>query len=498
MPRRWLPSRTLAPPVTPTGPGDQPVEAAAFAGAIAPVAERVLVSRADRLRFTQSQAQFAESGVRDFEFATDLNDAQPEHVFDRLRWGGLLVFVSAQPRETEALLAHYRDQPEWLIEQEPEPVTQPRFEKLDALHRLPLPASLRRLLLEKRAVYFTARKVLIDSVDRLTAKYSYDVRLERARGKADKRYATDGFVVLKRVPTMEQAIARLQQTCPGVPPARLEAIAAKLVRKVFPIFLTREAAFLKLLQRDLPPDLKTKTPRVMSMEADDNGLVRAMSLKWLRQGGEPISQTDFARQAAELLRALHQQAGVLHLDLRLDNLLVTDAGVCIIDFGSSVRVGEDLSTTATIETMIREMLAASQITRDLERQRRKNLIRSDVFAGLPHPPSPAFDLFALATNMTRPHDNADFKGLVTHDRDSDEGRYFSLLRRRILKPTADEPQIRSVHDLCVELGVPPAKGDNADKPHHAKNKLRPVISDNVLVPPTKRPDTPIAPGISGG
>lgn len=493
----------LQPAPSDATPGEQPAEAAAFAGVLAPVAERVLVRPADQTRFAQSQAQFHISGVRDYEFSTTFHDARPDRVFDRLRWGGQLVFVSTQPREVQQLLGYYRNKPEWLIEHEPESLVCPRFAKLKALSGLPLagaipgaiagaiPGALRRLLLEERAYFFVVRKVLIDPVSRLTAKHSYDVRLVRARGKADQRYATDGFVVLKRVPTMEQAIDRLKQTCPGVPPERLGIIAEKLVRKVFPIFLTREAAFLKLLQRDLPPELKIKTPRVMSMESDDKGLVRAMSMTWLRQGGPPISQTVFAQQAAELLRALHEHVGILHLDLRLDNLLVTDDGVCAIDFGSSVRVGEDLSTTTIIETLVREMLQSSQITRDLERQRRKQLIRSEVFADLPYPVSPAFDLFALATNMTRPHDNADFKGLVTHDRDSDEGQRFSRLRKRILKPTKDESPIRDVHDLCVELGVtndrptpaPGSTGTAAGRPTDPSAvTLRPVILTGPTMP----------------
>lgn len=475
----------LQPAPSDAPPGQQPAEAAAFAGVLAPVAERVLIRPADRVRFAQSQAQFHISGVHDYEFSTTFHDARPDRVFDRLRWGGQLIFVSTQPREVQQLLGYYRNKPEWLIEHEPESLVCPRFEKLKALNQLPLPASLRRLLLEERAYFFVVRKVLIDPVSRLTAKHSYDVRLVRAQGKADQRYATDGFVVLKRVPTMEQAIDRLKQTCPGVPPERLGMIAEKLVRKVFPIFLTREAAFLKLLQRDLPPELKIKTPRVMSMESDDKGLVRAMSMKWLRQGGPPISQTAFAQQSAELLRALHEHVGIMHLDLRLDNLLVTDDGVCAIDFGSSVRVGEDLSTTTIIETLVREMLQSSQITRDLERQRRKQLIRSEVFAGLPYPVSPAFDLFALATNMTRPHDNADFKGLVTHDRDSDEGQRFSRLRKRILKPAKGESPIRSVHDLCVELGVtsdrPTAPGPTRPADPSAVT-LKPVILTGPTMP----------------
>lgn len=465
---------------------------------VAAVAERVLTRASDRTRFAQSEAQFGVSGVRDYEFNATPADADPDATFDRLRWGGQLVFVSKQSHAVDQLLTRYRDRPEWFIEHEPEAIAvRPSSPLRQRLADLPLPSGLRRLLHGPTAHYFVARKILLDPVHRLTAKHSYDVRLVRAAGKVDQTHATDGYVVLKRVPTLEQAIARLRQTCPpGTRPDRLETIASKLVRKVFPIFLTREAAFLKLLQRDLPPNFRGRTPRVLSMEVDDKGLVRAMSLKWMRQGGSPISQTDFVTQSAELLRALHESVGIMHLDLRLENMLVTDAGVCMIDFGSSVRVGEDLRSAAIIDTLIREMLQASQITRNLERQRAKKLIRSNVFADLPYPPTPAFDLFALATNMTRPHDNPEFMGLIEHDRHSDEALRFSRLRKRILQPRPDDPApIRTVHDLCAALSAA------SDRPAHnavpdKRETLKPVILTGSVLPTPTRAASPLDAGAS--
>lgn len=419
-----------------------------------PVAERVLARAADRTRFAQSEAQFGVSGVRDYEFNTAAREASPGAAFGRLRWGGRMVFASASPGEVRRLWEDYRGRPEWLVEREPEAIARPRGVALGRLTDLPLPPGLRRLRGADATHYFVARKVMLDPADAPTAKHSYDVRLTPPRDEAERRDATDGLVVLKRVPTLEQATARLRQTSPDTPADVVEKIAAKFVRKVFPIFLTREAAFLKLLQRDLPEAFRDKTPRLLSMEKDGDGLARSIAMKWMRQGGEPISQTDFARQSAELLRALHESVGIMHLDLRLDNLLVTERGVCLIDFGSSVRVGEDVAAPSNTNTLLREMLDASQITRDLKRLRRKQRVAAAVFDGLPFPPTPAFDLFALATNMTRPHDNAEFVGLVEHERDSGEGLRFSRLRKRILQPgSADPAPIRTVHDLCVALGV---------------------------------------------
>jgi hypothetical protein len=404
----------------------------------------VLTDPVERQRYLQSEQQFAAAGVRDYEFSTSFHDCRPDAVFDRLRWGGQLVFCSPHAREVDTLLDFYRQLPEWVIEAESMVIPRPRLGRWAG----PLGRWTDRPL--RGGV---VRKILLDPISRLTARHSYDVRLIRAVGKVDQRYATDGYVVLKRVPSLKQATERLRQTVPGMQPARLGEIASKLVRKVFPVFLTREAAFLKLLQRDLPADLKPLTPRVLSMQTDDRGLVRAMSLTWLRQGGPTLSQAEFARHSARLLRALHERVGIMHLDLRLDNLLVTEGRVSLVDFGSSVRLSENLGTNPMVKRLVDEMLSASQITRDLRRQRKKRLLRNRLFADLPLPPTPAFDLYALTTNLTRPHDNPDLKGLIEHDRMSDEGRYFSQLRRRVLQPHAREKPIATLGDLCAELGV---------------------------------------------
>jgi len=47
----------------------------------------------------------------------------------------------------------------------------------------------------------------------------------------------------------------------------------------------------------------------------------------------PIEQIEFARQSADLLRALHDDARVMHLDLRLDNFVITPPA-----WGSSISV----------------------------------------------------------------------------------------------------------------------------------------------------------------
>ncbi len=70
---------------------------------------------------------------------------------------------------------------------------------------------------------------------------------------------------------------------------------------------------------------------------------------------------EFARQAAELLHVLHDRAGVIHLDLRLDNFVLTEHGVGFVDFGSAVRCGEDLKANPMLGTIFGELMKTSQI-----------------------------------------------------------------------------------------------------------------------------------------
>ncbi|MEM6458624.1 MAG: hypothetical protein AAF710_04465 [Planctomycetota bacterium] len=465
--RRLLRACAAAAPFGPT-----PVDAAAVGPADAPeIGAAVLTTAEQRARYRRSEAQAADGAQRDYLFL-DLDAGEPvrpEATFDTLRWGGELFVIAGSASLLAEALAGFRDRAEWFVADGAVVVDVPRWAALRRLRPgwrawLDRRARLRGRLHKTRHVA-SVRKVLIDPPGRLTAKHSYDVRLEPAPDAAERPgLGPETWDVVKRVPTMQQAIDRLRQTCPGVPPRRLDLIASKLVNKVFPIFLTREAAMLQLLQRDLPPDLRDRVPRALSLRAGAGGLVREVRLSWLRQGGERMSHARFAREAAEVVRALHESAGVLHLDLRLDNLIVTDAGVGVVDFGSAVRIGEDFSANVMLQTLVREMLAASQVTRDLARQREKDLVRADIFAGLPHPPAPAFDLFALVSNMTRPHDNPDFKGLVKYNRMGRTATRLSKLRRRVLKPEPNDPSpIRDVRGLCAALGAEtPTNGTTTD------------------------------------
>src|SRR5581483_4355134 len=92
-----------------------------------------------------------------------------------------------------------------------------------------------------------------------------------------------------------------------------------------------------------------RVPHLIDMEKDDRGFVRRLRMNWLRNGGEPLAHMEFARQSADLLR-------IIHLDLRLDNFVVTPHGVGFVDFGSAVRDNEDLSRNPLLQSLFGELM----------------------------------------------------------------------------------------------------------------------------------------------
>jgi hypothetical protein len=255
--------------------------------------------------------------------------------------------------------------------------------------------------------------------------------------------------VLKQIPEFDAVIGRLRHR---LPEASLETItkgARKLVDKVFPVFLTREAAFLNILKRDLPAPFNERVPQVIDLQKDGQGFVRKLYLQWLRNGRDvPLTQLEFARQSAELLEAFHDKASVIHLDLRLDNFVITEAGVGFVDLGSAVRVGENLAESPMLRTLFDEMMQTSQIQRDLGKMMRGGKVTSRMIVDSHEKVDKAVDLFYLALQMNDPHSNPDFAELVDHDPQSPEAALLRKLTVEILKPKDPEnPPFRSASDI---------------------------------------------------
>lgn len=373
------------------------------------------------------------SAPLDYIFARTGQPSLPQDIFDRLRWGGQFVFVSRSEQEVIDLASKYRDRRGFIVEREPA-VMRRRF------LGLPIPG------LGQTPHYFAARKILLIQPGQMTERFTYDVRLVKCpppRG---------GYAVLKQIPELDNVIGRLRERLPEASMDTIVKGARKLVEKIFPVFLTREAAFLSILHRDLPPLYNGRVPRIIDLQKDSNGFVRKLYLEWLRNGCTPLSQLQFARQSAELLGVLHDQARVIHLDLRLDNFVITPRGVGFIDFGSAVRVDENLSENPMLRTLFDEMMTTSQIQRDLGKMMRRGKVTSRMIVDSHQKVDKGVDIFYLALQMNDPHSNPDFDGLVDYKPESREAKALARLTAEVLKPDDPEhPPFASAKDMVAAI-----------------------------------------------
>lgn len=371
----------------------------------------------------------------DLLILTPAETHDPENIFPLLRWGGQVVVVSRDLASIHQAAKAYRDWcggGGWVIETPP-----------TTLKKYPL--NLRFLLFKTRVHFLVARKVALvrpgDSSDRFT----YNVMLAKNPGRTE-------YEVIKQVPSTERVLARLRDKFPEADLETLRRRARKFTEKIFPVFLTRETAILKLLQRDLPKQFRHLVPRVLHADQDQQGYIRTLHLNWLRNGGAPISQIEFAKQSAELLTALHDDAKVIHLDLRLDNFVITPDGVGFVDFGSAVRVGEHFPEESLLNTLFEEMMRTSQIQRMLGKMSDTGMVTSQEIRSCYGRIDKGVDFFYLAVQINSPHSNPDFKGLVKFDPKSREAEELGKLTELILRPTdTADAQFKSAKDILAGI-----------------------------------------------
>lgn len=392
------------------------------------VAARALAKDPEYRRYAENGVWSRASGVSDYTFAAAGDETAPAEVFNRLRWGGVFVFVAPDAASVRRVAETFDNKDGFVIDRAPAVVH-------DGPLGLPIP------FLSRPVHYFAARKTHIIPPGSTTDRFTYDVQLVR-------RKPGEPYVVLKQIPDAQWIERRLVEKFPDTEVEVLRQRTRKLVDKVFPVFLTREVAFLNILQRDLPAPYNDRVPRVVDAEKDERGFVRKLYLNWLRFGTEPISQTDFAFQGADLLRQVHDKARVIHLDLRLDNIVISDNGVCFVDFGSAVRVGENLGESQMLSTLFEEMLFSSSIQRTLGRMKRSGRVTSRIIADSHQKIDKAVDLFFLALQMSRPHENPDLRDLVRYDPRSREANSLKRLTEGVLAPPDPEnPPFRTAEDL---------------------------------------------------
>ncbi len=344
-------------------------------------------------------------------------------LFDRLRWGGLLLYVSADRHDAVKFNIH-------LAERGFETIG-----KIGVIHRGFIP------FLRRSVWYFLARKVQLVQPGHLSDRFTYHVYLSHGNDG-------HGYRVVKEVPTIEQVKARLHSKWPELSDEILERRARKFSEKIFPVFLTREAAILKIINRDLAGPYQERIPQLLDMEVDPKGFARRLHLQWLRNGGSPISQLQFAHQSADLLRVLHDEVGVIHLDLRLDNFVITPGGVGFVDFGSAVRVGEDLAASPLLSGLFEELMRTSEIQRMLLKMTQSGLVTSETICGGLHKVDKAVDFFYLAVQVNSPHSNPELKELIRYDKESEEAKLLSEMTSQILRPADPaHPAFNSAADI---------------------------------------------------
>ncbi len=385
------------------------------------------------LRGTLEYEQFGQvpdkPHMQNYWFSTPGEPDTPQEVFDHLHWGGQFVYVCTDQVQAQQVAANFHDQGGFVMERSVQRI-------VTRVAGLWLPG------FSKKGYFFIARKLLLVLPGQMTDRFTYHVQLVR------NPQADYGYVVYKEVPTLDNVAWRLREKHPDIPEETIVKRARKLVENVFPIFLTRETAILNILQRDLPKSYRHRVPKVIGYEKDDRGFVRRLYLNWLRLGGETMSQIEFAKQTADLLRVLHNDGGVIHLDLRLDNFVISNGEVSFVDFGSAVRDGEDLSQSPMLTSLFEEMMRTSQIQRLLGKWANSGRITNKVIREKFQHVDKAIDFFYMAVQMNRPHHNPEFQDLVHCDKTSLEAEQISALTASILRPKdPDNPAFQSAADI---------------------------------------------------
>jgi len=425
---------------------------------------------AEFAQYGKNNSELHKRRLVDFFYIVAGDEVSVHRLFDRLRWGGLCVFISNDAKDVAKMAQRLEETGCYVFEKRTACAWEGWF-------GLPIP------WVSRKVHYLVARKVMLLRQGETTDRFTYHVQLVKKKEYGDR------YVVMKQVPTLERVVARLREKFPDCDGRMLEQRARKFTDKIFPVFLSREAAMLFIIQRDLPKKYAAHMPQQLGVEYktyDGKQYVHTLYQNWLRNGGEPISQIEFACQSAELLAALHDQVNVMHLDLRLDNFVITSAGVGFVDFGSAVRGGEVFSEQSLLSTLFEEMMKTSQIQRMLGSMSGRGLITSRQIVESHQKIDKAVDFFFLAVQINSPHSNPDFRDLVKYDKKSEEARRLKELTDAILRPSDPKhPRFTSARDILLGIqeiqrelsAVKSGKGEAA-----AEGNLSAESSPGVITP----------------
>ncbi|MEM8737228.1 MAG: phosphotransferase [Planctomycetota bacterium] len=370
-----------------------------------------------------------DAGMVDIRVAGPGDPKPPSEVFNRLRWGGLFACVDLDAERVARVMQSYDGKQGFVIEQ--------GFEEVWGG-----PRGLRIPGVTPRAYSFIARKTHLVVPGEVSDRFTYDVTLQ-ADAQDPARY-----IVRKQIPTAADLVERLKRKHPEAEPADLDARARVLVDEVFPVFLTREARVLSGLQTALPSTYRSRVPRPLRLKKNAAGMVTRLEMQWLRNGGGAISHLEFARQSAELLSVLHDEAGIMHLDLRPDNMVVTPDGVGFIDFGSAAGVAEDLSKNPVLRQLFTQMTRTSQVHRVLNQMMEKGQITNDAIRAVKGRADRGVDTFYLAVQINRPHTNPELERLIDYHPMGEVAKSLEALTAAVLRPkNPDAGAFKTAADL---------------------------------------------------
>jgi len=371
-----------------------------------------------------------QDGMIDLRLAGPGEPHQAGDLFDRLRWGGSVAVMNTDPNKLSEIAQQYNNANGFAIEQAPG----------DIWHA---PLGLRIPGITPRAWYFVARKTDLVRPDEDSKRSTYDVVLTPDHDEPE------GFCVTKRVPTVEGVLRRINARFPNLDPIAAKQRARKLVGDVFPLFLTRETKCLELLQQRLPEHLRCRVPRPLRIGRDKRGLVTRLDMNWLRNGRtSPLSQAEFAASAMELLAALHDDAKIMHLDLRLDNMVITEDGVGFVDFGTSAQIDENLSNRPVLNKLFMELMQTSEVQKVLSDMLARGEVTSASLKDVAGKPDRGMDIFYLAVQINHPHFNPELARLITYDALSGEAKTLHALSAAVLRPKNPAmSQFKNARDL---------------------------------------------------
>jgi tRNA A-37 threonylcarbamoyl transferase component Bud32 len=405
---------------------------------VSAVRDKVLAPDPEFRRLYSAEPEAELSQLQDYLLLSGEQPHEPEQLFGRLRWGGQFAYSSADRNDVANLIPGLNERGFTLTHG---------------------PAHVRVgwgiPFISPKRHYLVARKTLLIPPREFSDRFTYQVQLERrepAQRDGSPDLGTDTWVVRKEIPTFERVLARLQFKAPDVPVATLERRAKKFVEQIFPLFLTREAAMLKVIERDCPAEFRHRFPRVIEAQKDSKGYVQRLWTTWLRNSGTPITQLEFARQSAELLHLLHDRIGIIHLDLRMDNMVISNGQAGFVDFGSAVRVNENIHGNAVLSTLFGELMRTSQIQRMMDRMATAGSLTSAVIREAHQRVDKAVDVFYLAVQISQPTSNPDLQDLVKYDKYSPEAVELARLTNDILRPAdPTQPKYRTALDVLQEI-----------------------------------------------